>query len=360
MRSARGETACKAGMPKVMNDKKPEAVSRRAFLGACLLASEAVVLSGCAHTLSGVNSREAEEAAAGARLLIRRPVHFRILQFTDLHFFGGKEPLRNLGNERTVNTLKQLTKLTRPDLVMVTGDLWPENREGKAEEHMRFAIEQLESLGVPWGYVWGNHDKLPDYTVGHRAFTEAKNSLYRGAQNNGNYSIDIVNRYGHRIWQLLCLNTGENGVDAAAREWLRELLAFDPKPSARLAFFHIPLKQYGDAWASGSAAGFKGEEVCQEQEDGSTLPLLKELGVRACFCGHDHVNDFSGMCDGVELVYGRATGAGSYGTSRFRKGGKLIVANGWTRQCTWRSITEDGKRWHPRRGERVDDSARRR
>ena len=96
----------------------------------------------------------------------------------------------------------------------------------------------------------------------------------------------------------------------------------------------------------------KGEDVCMEQEDGSSLAVLKAAGVRACFCGHDHQNDYSGAADGVELVYGRVSRAGGYGADIFPKGGKLITVNCRTGRYEWVSITPDGKRWRPKPGER--------
>ncbi|MCX5759860.1 MAG: metallophosphoesterase family protein, partial [Candidatus Hydrogenedentes bacterium] len=240
------------------------------------------------------------------------PLHVRILQFTDLHFFAGKE-LHETLNKASVDTMQKLVKRTKPDLVMITGDSWPENRDNRGEEFMRYAVAQYEALGVPWAYTWGNHDQLPDAAVGNQALASARNSLYRGATTDGNYVIDIIGRHRKIAGQLVCINTQRDGLVKPQQDWLRGLSASLPPGVPRLAFFHIPLKQYDDIWKQGRAKGVKNEQVMPEKEDGSSLPLLKALGVRACFCGHDHTNDYSGMCGGVELVYGRATGAGGYG-----------------------------------------------
>lgn len=53
--------------------------------------------------------------------------------------------------------------------------------------------------------------------------------------------------------------------------------------------------------------------------------VMKELGIKAGFCGHDHNNDFGGELEGVELVYGRKTGFGCYGPPLGRmRGGRGI------------------------------------
>jgi hypothetical protein len=293
-----------------------------------------------------------------SRLKVRHASQFRILQFSDLHFFAGRDPNFGLMNPATVKDMTQLVKRAKPDLLIITGDLWRDSPEPRREEFMRFAVAQCESLGVPWAFTWGNHDQLNDFKAGHETFARARHSLYRGAATDGNYVIDIVGPRGRLIWQILCINTDADGLRDQQQQWLRSLaedLRRRGVPDVpRFAFFHIPLKQYAEVWKNDSASGVKGEEPCIEKEDGSSLPILKLLGVRVCFCGHDHENDYSGVIDGVELVYGRATGAGGYGDNILRKGAKLVKVNGKTGRYTWRTLFPDGTQWVPKKGERID------
>jgi len=298
----------------------PKKLSRRSFLDGCLATVPlAAAVAGCTTTEAERRDAESKENGDRAQFVAKHPSRFRILHLTDLHYFGNRP---EVSNECTNELIREIVADTAPDLVMITGDLWADNEDGLGERHMRYSIAQFESWGVPWAYTWGNHDKLSDYSAGHDAFATAHNSYYRGVEASGNYAIDIVTPEGRRFLQLLCLNTNTKGAGDEQRAWLRTLAQADPEPVPRLAFFHIPLKQYADVWDSGAAAGIKGEAVCLEEENGATLPLLSELGVRACFCGHDHVNDYSGTVDGVELVYGRA--AGGYGADRVDRGGKVI------------------------------------
>lgn len=298
----------------------------------------------------------AEAPIASARLTIAHPKRFRILQITDLHYFAGDKIVHESRNRGTTEIIRQLIAGAKPDLLMATGDLWPENRDGKGEERMRYVVHELESFGLPWAYTWGNHDQLPDFAAGHKVFREARNSLYRGDQSNGNYVIDVMDEKGRRVWQLVCLNTTRDGLAKEQQQWLETLRKADPQPVPRVAFFHIPLKQYEDIWENGAASGIFGESVCKEKEDGSSLAFLKALDVKACFCGHDHVNDYSGRADGIELVYGRATGLGGYGSETVPKGGKLITLNSAKGSCEWVTLTPKGKPWHPKPGERIDKS----
>lgn len=332
-----------------MSSTGPKKMSRRSFLDGCLAGVPlAAAVAGCATTEAG-SKAQPEENGERVQFVAKRPSQFRILQLTDIHYFGNRA---EVSNERTNELIREILAKTAPDLVMITGDLWADNEHGLGERHMRYSIAQFESWGVPWAYTWGNHDKLSDYPVGHQAFAAAKNSYYRGDGTNGNYAIDIVTPEGRRFLQLVCLNTNTKGAGDEQRAWLCTLAQADPGPVPRLAFFHIPLKQYADVWDSGEATGLKGEAVCLEEENGATLPLLKELGVRACFCGHDHVNDYSGTLDGVELVYGRA--AGGYGADRVDRGGKVIEFNGETGAYRWFSVTRKDAEWHPEPGKRLE------
>lgn len=341
-----------------MDSKRNRGISRRSFLRGCVAATPALVAaSGCQTVGRPLDAGLAQDPAR-ARFVAKRPSRIRILQLTDLHYFRFRNQTVETKNEQINALVHALVAHAKPDLVMVTGDLWPNNWDGAAESRMRYAIAQLEELGIPWAYTWGNHDELPDFSKGYEAFAQAKNSLYRGGiLTDGNYVVDIVSPNHRRLVQLVCLNSRTAGLGDGERTWLRKLAETDTAPTPRFAFFHVPIKQYEDAWNSGKAAGFIGEKVSGEKEDGSTLPLLKKLGVRACFCGHDHVNDFSGVVDGIELVYGRATGG--YGTERFDKGGKIIDIDGRTGAFQWSAVTADGKAWRPDPGMRVDDSMNR-
>ncbi len=118
---------------------------------------------------------------------------------------------------------------------------------------------------------------------------------------------------------------------------------------------HIPLLQYHYIWEGGLASGFKLETVCSESENGASLWKIKDYGpVKALFCGHDHVNDYAGMAEGIELVYGRATGFGGYGEDVVRKGGKLITVNGQAGTYVWESVFSDGVKWIPEKNKRLD------
>ncbi len=287
----------------------------------------------------------------------------RMLQLTDIHFFNGAVKTAKMEakkRQRTIDDVRLLIDHTNPDFLMITGDLWHDNPFGRGEEFMQTSLEHVGSWGLPWAFTWGNHDQLTDYSNGHTALSSAKHCLYKGGASEGNYVLTLADHHGGRIAEIFCLNTNHRGMGEEQRAFVSKT-AFDldsqastGAPPLRLAAFHIPLRQYQDVWDDGSARGIIGENVCFEQEDRSSLAVLKSAGVKAAFCGHDHVNDYSADADGVELIYGRATGYGGYGAETVPKGGKLHIITPETRAYRWESVLMDGKRWVPATDMRID------
>jgi 3',5'-cyclic AMP phosphodiesterase CpdA len=290
---------------------------------------------------------------------IRQSDRIKLLQFTDIHFFNGRDRHGIGPDERTVADMKRMIDHYEPDVVAVTGDTWHDNPNGRGAAFLEYSIRQLEGLGVPWLFTWGNHDLLDDYVAGHDALRTARNSLYRGGPAGGNYTVNLVDGEGRRVWELICLNTTNIGIQRPQREWIdalhhRRQRGGQVWPPA-FCMLHIPVLQYHYIWEEEIASGFKREAVCSWGENGSGIWHLKRLGtVKALFCGHDHVNDYSGALDGIELVYGRATGHAGYGGDEVRKGAKLITANGVTGDYTWETVFADGTRWRPEPGFRSE------
>lgn len=281
------------------------------------------------------------------QLTVKDPSNVRMLQLTDIHFFT-PTPRRN-ADQQTHDDMKRLVDLTEPDLLLVTGDLWYENVAGRGEEQMHYAVDTMAALGRPWLFTWGNHDMLNNFNEGHDALTYAENSLYCGKPENGNYVVQLTDKHGKAIWDLFCLNSHVDGLGRFERSWLRAMIAARHiKPGAPNAFalFHVPLKQYEKIWRTGIAGGICLERIGFRVESGATLDHLRALRtVRACFCGHDHINDFAGRTDDIDLVYGRATGYAGYGANQVPKGAKLVTVNAEAGSYAWESVLPDGARW---------------
>jgi hypothetical protein len=294
------------------------------------------------------------------RLRVANASVIRLLHFTDIHFFIGVDKDREgeqRKRSRTQDDVRRLIDHARPDMLIVTGDLWHNNPDGRGAEFMAYAVEQCSSWGVPWTFTWGNHDQLDDYTVGHDAFTKARDSLYAGVEKDGNYVVALEGRDGRCLAEVFCLNSRGAGLDRQARRFVAEAAStLDTRRQCplRLSAFHIPVKQYKDVWDNGTARGVIGEDVCLEREDGSSVPVLAAAGIRTAICGHDHVNDYSGIMNGVDLIYGRATGYGGYGGEKVAKGAKLYTLDPAHQTVSWVSLLPDGTTWRPGSDMRTD------
>lgn len=336
-------------------------VNRRQFLGSAAALSAAAVLPSAARA-------EIDPARVGlapsstypgqhASLAVADPSRIRMLQLTDIHFFNGRDKHGPARDEKTLEDIPRLIDKTRPDLLLISGDLWHDNPDGRGAEFQAYALEKVAAWGVPWLFTWGNHDQLDDYAKGHDALHDAKGSLYRGGPSGGNYVVSVTDRQGEARWDLLCMNSMNDGLLAPQQAWLKALPEQDHRLRAKNAFavVHIPVKQYTDVWAKPETGGVFLEEVCSWAEDGTSLPLIDALGtVRAYFCGHDHVNDYAGAWGGVTLHYGRATGHAGYGGDKVPKGGKIITANAETGKYVAESVLPDGSTWTSEPGKKID------
>ena len=102
-------------------------------------------------------------------------------------------------------------------------------------------------------------------------------------------------------------------------------------PARRLhanLIFHIPLQQYQVLCNDSSLieSGYCYEKVCFEEDDGSVYrAFLSQKNIKACFCGHDHDNNYWGKYHGgILLVYGHVTGDTGY-HRHWAPGAKLIT-----------------------------------
>ena len=278
----------------------------------------------------------------------------KLLQFTDIHF----NPLRKgrKEDETSKDIMRKLVDLTEPHLLAITGDTWAENPFGKGLSFLEGAVEFFGTLGVPWLYTWGNHDMLSDYSKGHDLLASGKHSMYRGGREYGNYEVVINDETGKSLWRILCINTNYYGFLDEQKKWLSGWIEknMDNTTPVFLAC-HIPIYQYHTIWEEKIASGVKFEKVCYEKEKGSAFDVISKVpGLKACICGHDHVNDYSGVYKGIDLIYGRATGLGGYGADLVPKGGKLYTLFPSTGEYDWVSITPDNERWHPPKGMMIE------
>jgi hypothetical protein len=281
---------------------------------------------------------------------------FKVVQFSDVHIGAGW--MCHGKDLKALNAVAAMVTAEKPDLVIVTGDIaYPIPVQAGTSDNLTEAklfATLMENLGVYWTVAFGNHD-TEAYSKYDRAqiadFYENsgfKYCLFKSGPDDidgyGNNVINIKNSKGeitqsiftfdsHAYLNHDILGFGYNydNIRESQVEWYRECVekftAYNrsvsnmenPVPKST-AFFHIPLKEYQDAWYEYLNNGFKDTENAKliegvageggiivfpgEGED-TLFETMLELGsTKGIFCGHDHDNNFTMEYKGIRLCYG--------------------------------------------------------
>lgn len=291
----------------------------------------------------------------------------KILQLTDVHLGGG---WMSIGKDAmAINAVAAMVTAEKPDLIVVTGDIsYPvpfqagtfNNKNGA-----RIFARLMESLGIPWTITYGNHD-TEAYSYYDRAdlsdFYEDESlthCLFRRGDDDvdgyGNQIIHVKNSQGLITQSLFLFDSHSytdhdyfgilwkyDSIHENQIRWYREqvqalsaynraiLDTLDPAtlPADRscyetvrsLAFFHIPLEEYKNAWNEYADNGYQDTEdvqfrygtvgeaggmICSGIHSDNLFETMEELGsTRGIFVGHDHLNNFSLIYKGIRLTYG--------------------------------------------------------
>jgi len=330
----------------------------------------------------------------------------RILQVTDLH-------LANFGmlDRFCLRSVRDLAVKCNAHLVACTGDVFGLRTVGAMKRTARL-FDDVVGRWIPWTFSWGNHDqelknperdpveqldaienflaRLPGCLyVQSRQFMES----YRGPSitddpwereaaaldhvgtdkaarwdgfHGGNYLVEIMNENGTVVaWNAFILNSRRAyHLPTKVLNWMADRTGKDRRVPA-VCFYHVPNHEFHVIWEKGLARGIKRENVCFERDRGRVHKAFKDMStIKACFVGHDHVNDYHGKLDGIDYVYGRKTCLGGYGSykkvpDRFetsgkaiRIGGKLITLSLDQEELSMNSISHvsvfpDGTTWQP-------------
>lgn len=278
---------------------------------------------------------------AAATLSKPKGKDFKILQISDTQLFTSGEE-----NKAAMDLVKKLAEENQPDLIVTVGD----NISGFFTKFiLADFIEGMDSLGIPWAPVFGNHDGegLADLAWQGEQFMKAKNCVYQPGPSNvsgeGNYIVNIEEE--GKIIQSLFLLDSHNKVEYEKGrkdyayieqdqinwyEWavkgVSELTygTYTPeegKVVPSMAFFHIALPEfqtalepYLDENGVGKVPAELGsgeirERICCPPYNSGFFSVMKELGsTKDVFVGHDHANDAIVTYDGIRMVYGVKTG----------------------------------------------------
>ncbi len=285
---------------------------------------------------------------------------FKIVQFTDMHYNYDSPK-----SEVVLAMMNEVLDIEQPDLVIFTGDIVT---EAPLQKGWAKITAPLVKRKIQWAVTLGNHDD--EHDVNRREImplladitynlSEAGDSDVYG---ESNYVLPVQGNKDDKTAALLyCFDSnsyspiqgvGDYGWFRISQiDWYRKVSTEwteknDGEPLPALAFFHIPLPEYNDAWNSKDEqlVGVKNEDVCSPAlNSGMFAAMLHQRDVFGTFVGHDHTNDYLAPFCGIALAYGRFSGGGdTYGD--LPNGARVIVLKEGEREFTsWLRIRGNEK-----------------
>lgn len=263
---------------------------------------------------------------------------FKILQITDVHILNNEKK-----DAKAFKTITAMVETTKPDMIVLTGDLTSEKENFTA---FKTGCEFIESFNIPWAFVFGNHEGLdiryeenevldPEKITDRQTLSDylesLPNCIYEAGDEivdgMGNYYYNVTDENGKVINTLIMMdshsyddvNGGYDHFHDNQVEWYektvksiaKEVNGDETKVVPSLAFFHVPMQEYMTAYdeAKGTDSRLWGFRFPNEDgtpaADDMMFEKMVELGsTKGCFAGHDHMNNFSVDYQGIRLTYG--------------------------------------------------------
>jgi len=254
----------------------------------------------------------------------------KILQLTDLHLTYGFDAQ----DRETLAMLEKLVKSDDFDLVVISGDMVLSNAGPRL---FRTLIRTMEALETPWTFVFGNHET--DHSTYQEYLASIEDTewlrfkvgpeLVEGGV--GNFRINFT-KDGNPFYTLYFFDshaeraeyTEEEGEYDYIKEsqvaWYEDHVATDTTDS--VAYMHMPLRQYIDS--EGYVGVFDEDKVYAQGVDTGLFDAMALAGkTKGVFVGHDHLNDFYVVREGIMLAYGRISGFNAYGN--LERGGRVVM-----------------------------------
>lgn len=247
--------------------------------GVALLAALALALPLCFTSVRPADAFETEkmfylEKPSGRDLVL--------LQFTDTHVPSAAEGERNI-----FPNMRKWVEATQPDLIVLTGDGVNGTSDGS---DMKALISAMDSFGVPWAYVFGNHEKdaaggIPAMSKLLKEEAAREGTLlfydegpFTAEGRYGNYVVNIEQR-GKPVYSLFFLDSGREyetftaaqtkwyieGVKAVSEQYFGRYAPFEGDVAQSMVFHHIPTDEY--QYAANSVLG---SHYVFTEEDGSS------------------------------------------------------------------------------------------
>jgi len=271
---------------------------------------------------------------------------FKILQVSDEHFRDGEDSecsdvAADFGKCSALNTTYFLSRVLdseNPDLVIFTGDLidW---KSSDAKWSLDQVTNEVIKRNIYWAAVLGNHDGESTLSREEviKYLSEKDYSLTQlgpvDVYGYGNY-FEYIYQNDNKNIELIFLDSGAydkyNLTSDSDYDWVHASQLEYIKNSTtnelfKLAFFHIPLQEYTETLDSNPASGQKQERSSPSPLNGGLFAGLMDIpNVIGAFVGHDHLNDYCSLYNGIQLCYAGGAGYTIYGKAGWPRRQRVI------------------------------------
>ena len=301
---------------------------------------------------------------------------FKIMNATDMHLDEDYDL-----NDKTYTMLVKQIRDEKPDLVIFTGDVVLSKYQ--QIDAIQFA-EMMERIGVYWAYAFGNHEARAEkeyfkYLI-MKSLTDYPHCLSKFGDPSlfgyGNFLINIMKSENELLQSLVVFDSGRDICEPhiTNNNLPRDIRGYDYiKPSQirwytkeinelkkeytnvqSMLYMHIPIPEYkavfnpnedGTFSPTGKAKilyGWQYESVGCSPYNSGLFEAMKQNGSQAVFSGHDHVNDFAALYDGIWLVYNQCGGYNGYTMGDYLDGYYHWDEKDWQQGVTLTFIHKDG------------------
>lgn len=274
---------------------------------------------------------------------------FVILSITDIHLSDFHK--NYFYSFSYLNRIKKLVAKVQPDLITILGDTVCKTSTVKSIERL---TNLMDTFGIPWAPIFGNHDGEGNCDLNYLAdkMMESKYCVMKKGPADlgvGNYIINIVEGEGEDrqiVQTLFMMHTPSEAehLSPGRIQWYKDSIEAICEKEGRLVestvFLHIPLVEYqlaydeawdaeNNRWREGyDAWGEKNEKICCPKTNSGFFDLLKEIGsTKTVVCGHEHINNFHIVYQGIHLKYNLKLGEPPLYYSHLDGGTKITISS---------------------------------
>ena len=203
---------------------------------------------------------------------------FSVLQITDVHILNNEEK-----DAKAFKTITAMVETTKPDMIVVTGDVTSEKENYTAFKTFCTFMEEFQ---IPWAFTYGNHegldiqyepnevidpDKIADKQTLNNYLESLKYCIYERGDKDvdgmGNYYYTVRDNGNNALMSLIFMDSNsydeandgydhfhENQIqwyENTVKQIAKEENGDESKVVPSLAFFHIPMQEFATGYENG-------------------------------------------------------------------------------------------------------------